>query len=95
MNKTQITKIVQSQRDFFMSGQTLDIGFRKAALRRLKAYIIKYADELEAAMQEDLCKSDVEGYLCDIGPSIMEINETIKGLNKWSRSETHFSGLLC
>ena len=95
MNKTQINKIVQRQRDYFQTGQTLDIGFRRIALKRLKTYIIKYADELEAAMQKDLCKSDVEGYLCDVGPSIMEINEMIKGLRKWSRSETHFSGLLC
>ena len=82
MNKTQITKIVQRQRDYFATGQTLDIKFRIAALKRLKAYIIRYADQLEEAMKKDLCKSEVEGFLCDVGPSIMEINETIKGLRK-------------
>lgn len=82
MNKAQIEKIVQRQRNFFQSGRTLDIRFRKEALKRLKHYIILYADQLEAAMQKDLCKSEVEGFLCDVGPSIMEINETIKGLSK-------------
>lgn len=95
MNKTQIAKIVQSQRDYFLTGQTLDINFRKNQLKRLRTFIKRYEGELEAAMQKDLCKSEVEGFLCDIGPSIMEITETIKGLRKWSRSETHYSGMLC
>ena len=95
MNNTQVTKIVEAQRAFFQTGKTLDIKFRKDQLKRLREYIKRYESELEAAMKKDLCKSEVEGFLCDVGPSIMEITETIKGLSKWSRSETHFSGLLC
>ena len=95
MNKTEIAKICDAQRAFFATGKTLDVNFRIVQLKRLREFIKRYENQLEAAMQKDLCKSEVEGFLCDVGPSIMEITETIKGLKKWARSETHFSGLLC
>ena len=37
----------------------------------------------------------MEAYFCDIGSLILEINETMKGLRKWARPETHFSGFHC
>lgn len=95
MNEEQITNIVNNQKAFFNTGKTLDINFRKNMLKKLKGCIIKNENMLEMAMKKDLGKSEVEGFLCDIGPSIVEINEMIKGLNKWSKSETHFSGILC
>ena len=37
----------------------------------------------------------MEAYLCDVGPIIVEINEMISGLRRWSRPERHWSGLMC
>ena len=48
-----------------------------------------------AALTEDLGRSSVEAYLCDIAPTITEINEMIHGLRRWARPECHFSGLMC
>ena len=45
-------------------------------------------------MIEDLGRSRVEAYLCDVGPIIVEVNEMIRGLRRWARPETHFSGLM-
>ena len=50
---------------------------------------------LEDALHEDLGRSLMEAYLCDIGPIIVEINEILAGLKKWSKPETHLSGLMC
>ena len=36
-----------------------------------------------------------EAYFCDIGDVILETNEMIRGLRRWARPETHFSGLTC
>lgn len=91
----KIQEIVANQRSFFRAGTTLDVKWRLQQLKKLKAAVIAHEEELTKALNEDLGRSRVEAYLCDIGPVIVEINETIKGLRKWARPEKHFSGLMC
>jgi aldehyde dehydrogenase (NAD+) len=90
-----IQEIVANQRRFFRSGVTLDVKWRLQQLKKLKAAVIAHEEELEKALYEDLGRSKMEAYLCDIGPVIVEINETIHGLKKWARPEKHYSGLMC
>ena len=91
--KQEIHEIVLSQREFFLSGKTLPVKFRKAQLKKLKEAILSHQKELEEALYEDLGRSDAEAYFCDIGDTVMEINEYLKGVKKWSKPETHYSGL--
>ena len=93
--KEQIHDIVIKQREFFLTGQTLSVKFRKTQLKKLRQALIDNQDKLEKALYEDLGRSSAEAYFCDIGDVVMEINEYIKGLSKWSKPETHFSGLAC
>lgn len=93
--ETEIIGILESQRAFFRNGKTLDVRWRIEQLKKLKAAVISHENEIEQALAKDLGRSAVEAYLCDIGPTISEINETIAGLRKWTRPECHFSGLLC
>lgn len=93
--KEEIHSIVERQREFFLSNQTLDIKWRKTQLIKLKEAIIKNREKLEKALYEDLGRSDVEAFFCDIGDVVMEINECIHGLKKWAKPERHFSGLAC
>ena len=93
--REDIHAIVEKQREFFMSNQTLDLKFRKDQLKKLKNALIKNQEKLEKALYEDLGRCDAEAYFCDIGDVIMEINECIKGLRRWAKPETHFSGLAC
>ncbi len=86
---------VESQRDFFMTNVTLDVDWRIAQLRKLKMAIISHEQELIDALAADLGRSPAEAYFCDIGSTVMEINETIRGLRRWARPEKHFSGLAC
>lgn len=95
MTKSDIHSIVERQKDFFRSGQTLPISWRVRQLKKLKAAVIAHEKEFERALAEDLGRSAVEAYLCDVGPIIVEINETIRGLRRWARPECHFSGLMC
>ena len=90
-----IGRIVDQQRAYFRKGETLDVTWRIAQLKRLKKGVIAYERAFEEALQQDLGRSVVEGYLCDIVPTITEINETIRGLRCWARPECHFSGLMC
>ena len=88
-------EIVEAQREFFRSGETLDIEWRITQLKALARAVLENEEMLKAALYEDLGKSPVEAYLCDIGPTIVEIDEILQGLRKWARSEVHFSGLMC
>ena len=94
-SEDEIREIVAAQRRFFRTGETLPVKWRIQQLKRLKAAVIAHADEFAAALAEDLGRSEVEAYLCDVGPIIVEINEMISGLRRWSRPEWHFSGLMC
>ena len=87
--------LAQKQRAFFRSGVTLDVRWRKEQLRRLKRAVIERRSELEAALAEDLGRSGDEAFLCDIGPTLMELNEILSGMERWARPELHFSGLQC
>ena len=91
--KQDIHEIVESQREFFLSGKTLDYKFRKEQLIKLREAIISHQDALIKALHEDLGRCDAEAYFCDIGDTIMEINEYLKGMKKWMRPERHASGL--
>jgi len=94
-NEQIINEIVEKQRAFFRTLTTLDVSWRIKQLKKLKKAVIVHENDFMNALKTDLGRSDVEGYVCDVVPTIIEINETIRGLRRWARPETHFSGLLC
>ena len=87
--------IVEKQRAYFRTGATLDVNWRIEQLKKLKQAVLDHRDMLEKALYDDLRKSAVEAYLCDIGPVIVEVNEILHGLKRWARPKRHFSGLMC
>ena len=94
-NQETIHEAVEKQRSFFRTNQTLDIRWRKEQLIRLKIAVQTYEKDIAKALHEDLGRSEVEAYLTDTGVIITEINEMLKGLDKWAKPETHFSGMMC
>ena len=94
MAHTQETvhEIVEKQRAYFKTGATLDVNFRIAQLKKLRQAVLDHKELLEQALYEDLNKSPVEAYLCDLGPVIVEVDEILKGLRRWARPERHFRG---
>lgn len=94
MTREEVAAIVKAQREFFKTGKTLDVKWRKEQLRKLRDAIIKNEELILGALHEDLGRSNTEGYLCDILPTLCEINENIKKLDRWARPEKHFSGFL-
>ena len=53
-SKDRIHEAVETQRTFFRTGRTLDVGFRIRQLKKLKAAMLQYETELEEALFEDL-----------------------------------------
>ena len=95
VTEAAIREIVDAQRRFFRTGTTLPISWRILQLKKLKKAVQAHEAEFEAALAEDLGRSKVEAYLCDIGPIITEVNEMIAGIRRWNRPEKHWSGLMC
>ena len=93
--KECIHKTVEDQREFFLSRKTLPVSERIEALKKLREGVRTNSQALEEALFRDLGRNSTEAYFCDIGSTIMEINEIIRGLKRWARPERHFSGLAC
>ena len=92
--ETEIRGIVDRQKKYFRTGETLPVSFRIEQLKKLKTAVLAHEKDFEEALKKDLGRSTVEAYLCDVGPIIVEINETIRGLRRWARPERHVSSLM-
>ena len=94
-NQELVHRTVEEQKNFFASGTTLDISWRIRQLKMLREAVRSHEAQMVRALNEDLGRHPTEGYFCDVGTVIMEIDEAIRGLRSWSRPEVHFSGFLC
>ena len=93
--KEDIHNLVEKQRSFFNNGITLDVRYRIEQLKKLKKMLKDNQEKIIEALHIDLGRSPMESYLVDIGDTIMEIDEYIKGVKKWNKPEKQFSGLAC
>ena len=95
-NKSTIPALVESQREFFRTGATLPVEWRKEQLRKLLAAVCKYEKPLFDALWKDLRKSEPESYLCETSIVKGEIRSAIKHLERWAKPRrvatpiTHF-----
>ena len=87
MEATQINKLVQSQRHFFLTGTTLDVNVRIDALKKLYSAIKKHENEIYDALYKDLGKSQFESYMCEVGLTLSEISYMLKHIRKFSREK--------
>ena len=81
----QIVSIRKAQKDFFKSGATLDLKFRKAMLKKFLAAMEKWEPVLTDALWTDLHKSYEEAYLTEISLVKGEIKTHIRHLVKWAK----------
>lgn len=74
----EIIETVKKCRDYFQSGKTKDVDYRIAALKKLRANIVRYETELKMAMKSDFNRSFFETYMCEIYIVLEELNDAIK-----------------
>ena len=87
MTEQEIRCIVDGQRSFFLTGNTLDVEFRMQSLQKLKAFILKYESEIHAAIQKDLGKSNFESYMCETGLTLSEISYMLKHVRSFAKEK--------
>ena len=93
--EAKISALTERQRRFFRRGQTLDVDWRLEQLRKLKQAVLAHEKAIEEALAADLGRAAMEAYFCDVGAIVLEINEALRGLRRWAKPETHFSGFTC
>ena len=82
MRDYELKEILRLQKEFFESGKTDSIRFRKKMLKRLKVALEVYDKKIAQAVMEDLGKSNFEVYMSEIGMILEEINWMLKHLGK-------------
>ena len=93
MDSTQIDDILQLQRDFYDSGATIPVCFRKRQLKNLYQAVQKYQLQIEEALKKDLGKSSYESFMCEIGLVLSEISYMMRHVKKFSGKKTVYTPL--
>ncbi len=83
----QLPTIAEQQKQYFQSGQTLSLDFRKGALVKLRQAITTNQPEIVSALQADLGKSEFESYMTEIGLVLSEITYVLKHLSRWAKPQ--------
>ena len=84
-SQERINTILASQKQYFNTGATLSVDFRKEQLHKLAQALEQFEKPLADALWTDLHKSFQEAYLTEIGLVKAEIREHLKGLGRWAR----------
>ena len=82
-----VEQMIENQRDFYFSGTTKDIQFRKQQLMNLKKTIKKYEAQVIEALALDLRKSEFEAYATEIGIVYDSISYFVKNVSAWMEPE--------
>ena len=84
----RIVSIAAAQKEYFDTGATLNIAFRKQMLKKLLDALEKWDDKLADALWADLHKSYEEAYLTEISIVKAEIRGHLKKVAKWARKKS-------
>lgn len=90
----QIPELLKSQHQFFQSGKTRELGFRKQALKKLLQIIEKKEEKICDALYADFKKPRFETIATETALVIKELKTAIKNLKKWSKPERVPSSIL-
>lgn len=82
-----VEQMIEKQRDFYFTGTTKDVEFRKQQLMNLKKTIKKYEAQVIEALALDLHKSEFEAYATEIGIVYDSISYFVKNVSAWMEPE--------
>ena len=85
---------LQKMQNYYNSFATRTHAFRKTQLLKLKSTVLKYEEEIYAALYTDLKKSREETWVTETGFLISEINATLKHLKEWMQPERQRTNLV-
>lgn len=84
----EVSQIVESQRNFFATGATRDVKFRREQLLKLREALLRYEPQLLDALWHDLHKSEREAFLTEMSIVYGEISYALRHLKKWVKRKS-------
>lgn len=87
MNQNEIHTLVDKQRSYFYSNETLNIDVRINALKKLQKSIQNHENDIAAALSADLGKSNFESYMCETGLVLSEISYMLKHIHSFAKEK--------
>lgn len=78
---------VSCQHTYFDKGETLDVSFRIAQLKKLKSILKRHEDDILDAIEKDFNKPSFESYGTEVGILYSEIDHILKNIRKWTKPE--------
>ena len=82
-----LSGLLELQRQFFSTGRTRDLAFRKQALGRLRSAVKERYGDIVTALQRDLRKPEFESYITEIAFLFQEIDHAVSHVALWSRKK--------
>lgn len=82
---SQISSTYSKQHDFFKSGKTREVAYRKETLKKLKKVIEKREDDICKALYDDFKKPKFESLVSETQFVLAEINHMLSKLNLWAK----------
>ncbi|VDM39651.1 unnamed protein product [Toxocara canis] len=76
--------MIEDQRNYFKTGETVNIAFRKEQLRTLKQLIEKEHEVFEEAVYADLKRAPKVTYGLEFGSPLCEIDYMLDNIDEWS-----------
>ncbi|WP_289046110.1 aldehyde dehydrogenase [uncultured Olleya sp.] len=89
-----IPDLLNAQKKFFKSGQTLEVAYRKKVLKSLLNHLITREQDITEALYKDFKKPEFESVLTETAIVIQDLKHTIKKLSKWAKPKRVFPALL-
>ena len=83
----RIHELNELQRQYYASGVTRDLRFRKEMLRKLLGAIKQWEKPLYEALWTDLHKSEQEAFLTEVSLVTCEIRNHLRHLSGWARTK--------
>ncbi|MBT8263435.1 MAG: aldehyde dehydrogenase family protein [Bacteroidia bacterium] len=87
-------KIIEAQRDFFKSGTTRNISFRKKQLKKLRNLLKDNEDRLCEAIHADFSKSEFATVATELEIINKDIRIALASMNDWSKRQRVSTNLL-
>lgn len=78
-------KLIEKQRQFFLTHTTLDIRYRREALKKLRSALRKWEPRICTALEADLGKCAMETYMTEIGMVQAGLSDALSHLSRWNR----------
>lgn len=81
----KICELVEAQKAYFESGNTLSYESRLESLKKFKKILVDHEDELADALKKDLNKSPEEVFMTEIGFTLTELSYMEKKLKRFMK----------